>query len=342
MFKTIAQGSVVHRRRHEKAQELAPGAIKVWSRPTTNLYTIRNVDTNFNSPVGHLLHCTSVAVLLAGPLWQLPGLPVGTADSQVHMHRSAAVYRAFEDGVFWPRWFPSVYNGLGSPTFQHYSPGLFWLVAAVHWTGIKLDQALKLVMTAAFILSGFGVYAWLRYAFGPEASLTGAALYLFHPRIWSREFFSPGPFGGAYPQLLALLLLPVCLWAITALHRQGRLRDWIVACVSLTALVYCHNLTAMIGACVLFLYWLLLAAGYRKTGRPFSLRSCRTAGSAIVSSFLAAGTGRPFVYSGRQSAGGLFPFQQSLSGMAAAFQFSISCSGQSGWQSSGANRHFWG
>ena len=231
--------------------------------------------TRVSIPIWVILFIALVVVLLAGPLWQLPGLPGGTADSQVHLHRSAAVYRAFEDGVFWPRWFPSVYNGLGSPTFHHYSPGLFWLVAAVHWAGTRLDLALKLVTTAVFILSGFGVYAWLRYVFSPEASLAGAALYLFHPRIWSRAFYSPGPFGGAYPQLLGLLLLPVCLWAITALHRQGRLRHWIVACVSLTALVYCHNLTAMIGACVLFLYWLMLAAGYRKTD---GLLRCAVAG----------------------------------------------------------------
>ena len=177
---------------------LAPGAIKVWSS-LQRICILLEMSIRISIPLLVIFFIALAAVLLAGPLWQLPGLPVGTADSQVHMHRSAAVYRAFEDGVFWPRWFPSVYNGLGSPTFQHYSPGLFWLVAAVHWTGIRLDQALKLVMTAAFILSGFGVYAWLRYAFGPEASLTGAALYLFHPRIWSREFFRQIHLGGPTP-----------------------------------------------------------------------------------------------------------------------------------------------
>ncbi len=204
------------------------------------------------------------ALLLAGPLWELPGLPGGAADTQIHLHRSAAVHRAFVQGVYWPRWFPDVYQGLGAPTFHYYSPGLYWLVAVAHWTGIRLDNAIKLVMTVALVLSGFGAYAWLRHAFGPAASLTGAALYLFHPRIWARAFYSSGPFGGAYPQLLALLLLPVCLWAFTSLYKQGRLRNWIAASVSLTALVYCHNLTAMIGAIILVPYCLLMAAGYRR------------------------------------------------------------------------------
>ena len=234
-------------------------------------------------PLWVVLFVALATLLLAGPLWELPGLPGGAADSLVHIHRSGAVYRSFNQGVLWPRWFADVYGGLGSPAFHHYSPGLYWLVAAVHWTGLGLDQALKLVMTAGFILAGLGAFAWLRHVFSSEASLAGSALYLFFPFVWAREFFSPDPFGGAYPKLLALLLLPVCLWAFTALHRQGRLRNWLAACVSLAALVYIHNLSAMIGASILLLYWSLLAVGYR---RPEGLLRC--AAAALVAALMSA------------------------------------------------------
>ncbi len=230
-----------------------------------------------------VLFIALAAVILAGPLWELSGLPGGDADALVHIHRSGAVYRAFEQGVLWPRWFPDVYGGLGSPAFHHYSPGLYWLVAAVHWTGLGLDQALKLVMTAGFILAGLGAFAWLRHVFSTEASLAGSALYLFFPFVWAREFFSPDPFGGAYPKLLALLLLPVCLWSIAALHQQGRLRNWLASCVSLTALVYIHNLSAMMGASIFFLFWVLLAVGYR---RPEGLLRCTAA--ALVAALISA------------------------------------------------------
>ena len=117
-----------------------------------------------------------LTILLAGPLWQLPGIPWVARDATSHTHRSAAVFRAFEQGVYWPRWFPAVYNGLGAPTFHHYGPGLYWLVAAVQGAGIRLDQALKLVVTVALLLSGFGVYGWLRHAFSATASLAGATV----------------------------------------------------------------------------------------------------------------------------------------------------------------------
>ena len=205
-----------------------------------------------------------LALLLVGPLWQLPGLPGGTSDALIHVHRSSAVQRGFEQGVYWPRWFPAVYDGLGAPTFHHYSPGLYWLVAAVHSVGVRLDQALKVVVTAALLLSGFGVYAWLRHTFSPGASLAAVAVYLCNLYNVARAFYSPGLFGGAFPQLLALLLLPICLWAFTALHKDSRLRNWLAAVVSLAALVLSHNLTAMLGVAILCLYGLLLAVGYRR------------------------------------------------------------------------------
>ena len=105
-----------------------------------------------------LIFIVLLSILLTSPLWQQDGIP-HTADGHYHIHRSAAMQRAFEQGVYWPRWFPSSSHRRGAPTFHYYSPGLYWLVGAVHATGIGLDQALTLLVTAAFILSGWGIYA---------------------------------------------------------------------------------------------------------------------------------------------------------------------------------------
>ena len=114
----------------------------------------------------------------------------------------------------------------------------------------------------------------------PAASLAGAALYLLHPHILTRSYY----YVGAYPRLLALLLLPVCLWALTALHMRSRLRYWLAAVVTLTALVFSHTLMTMVGACILALYWLLLAIVYR---RPAGLLRCAVAG--LLAALLSAG-----------------------------------------------------
>ena len=227
-----------------------------------------------------ILFIALVAALVAGPFWQIDGIPVSTHDVQVHLHRSAAIERSLEQGVYWPRWFPAVYNGLGSPIFHHYIPGFHWLVAAGHRFGLGLDQALKLVVTVVLVLSGFGVYAWLRYAFGLAASLTAAVLYMLHPALVTRMFY----YGGDFPQTSALLILPLSLWAFSALHARASAPSWAAAILSLAALVLFHTLMATVGAGVLLAYWLLLAIGSRN---PAGLLRCALA--AVAAALLSAG-----------------------------------------------------
>lgn len=214
------------------------------------------------NPLGLLviLSIATLTVIVAGPFLLMDGIPVSTGDVQIHLQRSAAVERAFRQGVYWPRWFPELYNDLGAPDFHHYSPGLYWLVAAAHRIGFRLDNALKLVMAAALMLSGFGVYGWLRQAFSPAASLAAASIYLLHPTILTRTVY----YAGDYPQALALLLLPVCLGACTALHNRASARTWLTATFAMTALAVSHNLIALVGGAVLLSWWLMMFVGYRK------------------------------------------------------------------------------
>ena len=241
------------------------------------MYRVRSADLSLK--ILPLVFIILLAFLLTSPLWQQAGIP-STADGGYHLPRSAAVQDAFEKGVPWPRWFPESHSGRGEATFHYYSPGLYWLVGAVHWAGIGLDQALTLVVTAAFILSGLGVYGWLRHTFSRKASLVSAAVYLGMPHIYSRTFLHTGD----YPQLLAILIFPVVLWAFTALHFRNHAGYWLGSVFALAGLVFSHNLQAQIGAGALLIFCLLLAAGYRKWD---GLARCAAAG--LVAAMISAG-----------------------------------------------------
>ncbi|MBI3959136.1 MAG: hypothetical protein HY328_10025, partial [Chloroflexi bacterium] len=226
-----------------------------------------------------------LSTLLIGPLWEIPGLP-NSADGPLHLHRSAAMARAFAAGLFWPRWFPEVYATLGAPTFHYYSPLFYWLTAALRSGGLALDAAAKTVLSLLFLLSALAAYAWLRGVLSLSKgrllaslpALIGAILFLTQPSIF-REFY----FQGDYPQLLAILLLPICLWAFTALGQENRRLYWLLAPLALALLVLAHNLTAMIGALFLAVYWLLLLVHTREW-RGFA----RGAVAALVAALLTA------------------------------------------------------
>ena len=227
-----------------------------------------------------ILFIALLVILVAGPFWQIDGIPVSTHDVQVHLFRSASIERAFGQGIYWPRWFPAVYNGLGAPIAHHYSPGLYWLIAIAHHLGLGLDLAMKLFMSLALVISGFGVYAWLRHTFSLAASLAAASIYLLHPMLLTRTVF----YAGDYPQMFALLLLPVAFWSFTALFVRSSGGRWIAAVASLSALVISHNLMAIAAVGMLALYWLMLAAGYRSLGGML-----RTGTAVLVAFILTAG-----------------------------------------------------
>ncbi len=222
-----------------------------------------------------------LTLLLVGPLWHPEGIPGGQSDLRIHIHRAAAVEHSFEQGVFWPRWAHNVYQGLGAPVFHHYSPALYWLVAAFHWLGTRLDTAYKIVMSCAFFLSGLGLYGWLQKAFSRPAALVGSSLFLAQPHFVFAECY----YLGDYPQMFALLMLPVCLWAITALHFQPNSWYWLAAVLALSTLVLSHNLTAVTGALVLLLQWLFLALVYRRAGGLVLCASAAVAAVLVTAAF---------------------------------------------------------
>jgi len=202
--------------------------------------------------------------LFLGPLWGQPGIP-NSADGLLHLHRAAGVARAWRAGVLWPRWLPEAYQGLGVPVYHYYSPLFYLLLAPLHLLSLPLDLATKIVLTALSVASGLAVNAWLRRLLSPAAGWAGMALYLAGPHLF-REY----DFQGDYPQLAALLWLPVVFWAFTCLYLEGRGRDWLLAPLSLALLVLAHNITALLGGLFLGLYWLALLlwrrswAGWRR------------------------------------------------------------------------------
>ncbi|RME59619.1 MAG: hypothetical protein D6790_10440, partial [Caldilineae bacterium] len=194
-----------------------------------------------------------LALILIGPLWEAAGLP-NSADGPLHLMRSGAMARAWSAGVFWPRWFPDVYAGLGAPTFHYYSPLFYLFVAALHSAGFAVDWAAKIVISACFLASGLAMFAWLRRLVRSEAgAFVGAALYLTQPALYREMLYQ-----GSYPQLLALLFLPIGLWALTALAEEDRPWAWFTATASVTVLLLMHNLTAMLAGGTFTVYWLFL------------------------------------------------------------------------------------
>jgi len=150
-----------------------------------------------------------------------PGI-AATSDGLVHLLRTLQVAELVNAGVLYPQWAPDFYFGYGYPFFLFYAPGAHMLAAFFALLGLGVVRSLVAVQVASLVLGSTGAYLAARSLFRglarplivSMAALAAAALYDFTP-LRMRELFSQGNLS----QLLALSILPWCLWALLAAAR---------------------------------------------------------------------------------------------------------------------------
>jgi hypothetical protein len=186
------------------------------------------------------------------PLLTNAGLP-NTADGPAHLMRQAELNRAWQEGNFYPRWGTDLALGHGMPIFSYAPPSLYHLTQLFHLTGLPLDEAMKAVLVADFLLYSLGMFLFARRIFGPAPALVAAAAYVYAPyRL--REAYIQGNYG----QFTGLAFYPLICWAFHGLITDGRPRYLVAAAVSLAGLLLSHNISSMIFAPLLAAYLLFL------------------------------------------------------------------------------------
>ena len=150
-----------------------------------------------------------------------PGI-AATSDGLVHLLRTLQVAELMKAGVLYPQWAPDFYFGYGYPFFLFYAPGAHIVAACLALLGLGVVRSLVAVQVTGLVLGSIGAYLAARSLFRglarppivSMAALAAAALYDFAP-LRMRELFSQGNLS----QLLALSILPWCLWALVAAAR---------------------------------------------------------------------------------------------------------------------------
>ena len=187
-----------------------------------------------------------IALVAALPLLTRPGLPRHT-DLELHVFR-AAEYRSLlaERPLEYPRWAPDFYYGYGYPIFNYYAPLTYFAASlAASLPGVGIVGAMKVVLLLSFLLAASGAFLLARRHAGSTGGVVAAAAYVFSPYLLLIDPFMRGDAA----EFLALGILP---WLLLAFDRPlASTRDVALAALALAALVFSHNLMALIGAALL-------------------------------------------------------------------------------------------
>jgi len=144
------------------------------------------------------------------------------------------------NGVIYPRWLPMSHGGLGSPVFYYYPPLAFYAGSIFVLVGLPVYCALIATFFAAYLLSGVGMYLWLR----DEARwpLLGALVYVLAP-YHACDFY----LRGALAESLAAAILPFVMWGVARI-KQGTRDGFAIAAASYAALIGSHLPLALLAS----------------------------------------------------------------------------------------------
>jgi hypothetical protein len=147
-------------------------------------------------------------------------------------------------GVGYPRWLPLSHGGLGSPVFYFYPPLAFYAASAFTFLGIGTYGALVATFAAASLLSGLGVYLWLKGQ--SDKALVGALLFMIAP-YQLFDFYQ----RGAIAEFVASAFMPFVLLGIRRmLGRQPN--AFVLTALSYAALTMSHLPLTLLASLFLF------------------------------------------------------------------------------------------
>lgn len=222
----------------------------------------------------------SFSVVIALPLVCL-GFPLSNYDGAIHLRWAHHATEAFQAGAIYPRYFPELNSGFGSPSFFYYPP-LSTFVAAI-FSQIAPDAnrdlyALGWSAAFALILSGVTMWGFLyRCSNRRWVAVVGAALYVIAPYHLGTDLFS----RGANAEFWAFAFMPLVLFAFYGLSDSQELRAaadstcgrhtcsaWanviipspaaIFTALTLALVFVCHVLTAIAFAPIALAYAMIL------------------------------------------------------------------------------------
>ncbi len=194
---------------------------------------------------------------------------------------SKAFHQVFEAGITYPRWLPQLWHGFGLPVFYIYNPFFYFAVLGFQLLDIGTILSIKVVLIISTLSGAYFMYLLAREFLQKNTAYMVTSLFVLAPYYISLVYLR-----GAYPEFLALNLIPLLLWATTKLFQN--IKDFkylIVSILALSLIILTHNLTGAITLLVLFAYIIYLYFFENKKTKFLILNGIMLLFSALLTMF---------------------------------------------------------
>lgn len=218
--------------------------------------------------------------------------------------RLAEFDAAIRAGDFFPTWSPDLYSGYGSPIFQFYAPLVYYLAEIPLLLGCDVSTALKVTQFLALLGSGLAMYRLGATYFSGWAACAGSVFYMVAPYRLVDMFVR-----HALAEHGAFVWLPLIVWGTERFLSQRSRAGLVTGALASAALIFTHNIMALIG------FPVCIAAGWALASPRRGLLPIVLAGAVgVLGVGLAAFfwwpamSGRPLTQAEASLTGGYFDF----------------------------------
>ncbi|MEP7199330.1 MAG: 6-pyruvoyl-tetrahydropterin synthase-related protein [Chloroflexota bacterium] len=187
-----------------------------------------------------------------GPLFA-PGYFWGAHDARHSVYFLFEFHRAIGDGILYPRWMPDFAFGYGYPFFNINGPLAYFVGELFVKLGLDFVDTTKVVFGLAIITSGWAMFGFVRRWLGERAALIAALVYVYAPYHLLDVYVR-----GALAETVALVFLPLCLWAFASAIERPRSATVVGAALAYVGLMLAHSGVALLFSLLLAAYMLVL------------------------------------------------------------------------------------
>lgn len=185
-----------------------------------------------------------------------------THDGEYHVIRFYEFDQVLRSGVFYPRWAPDLNNGFGVPLFNFVYPLPNYVASFFHMFGQSFIDAFKMNMAVATFLGAVFMYLWAKEFWGRLGGVVSSVLYSFAPYRFVDIYVR-----GSVGEVWAMAFAPLVLWSITKTIRSNDLRFAPLISLSISFLIFSHNILALLfcGFSLIYTLFLIKQQKFRST-----------------------------------------------------------------------------
>ncbi|HIQ04903.1 MAG TPA: hypothetical protein EYH31_04305 [Anaerolineae bacterium] len=213
----------------------------------------RNWHFRLPRPDIHLLLVLLLSLFAIGPFLQ-PGYFWGAHDARHDVYFLLEYDRSVADGIWFPRWSPDFAFGYGYPFFVIYGPLSAFVGELIHhFLGLGFEATVKLLFALSILVSGWGMYGFVRSWLGKNAALVAALAYVYVPYHLVDMYVR-----AALAESVALAFLPLVLWAARSVTTRPSPARILGLALAYAGLMFTSNLVTLLFTPLLALYLALL------------------------------------------------------------------------------------